>query len=37
MKFDWRAEINNDVAIRDEKPLNPQDLVKDFQRVLSPK
>ena len=37
MKFDWRAEINNDVATWDEKPLNPKDLVKDFKRVLSPK
>ena len=37
MQFDWRAEINNDVATWDEKPLNPQDLVKDFKRILSPK
>lgn len=37
LKFDRRSEINNDVAERDEKTLDPQDLVKEFQRVLSPK
>ena len=36
MKFDWRAEINNDVAKWDEIPLNPKDLVYEFKRVLSP-
>lgn len=36
MKFGWRAEINNDVAKRDEKTLNPQDLVHEFKRILSP-
>lgn len=36
MKFDWRAEINNDVAKWDETPLEPGDLVEEFQRVLSP-
>lgn len=36
MKFDWRAEINNDVAKWDEEPLNPADLVQEFKRVLAP-
>lgn len=37
MKFDWRSEINNDVAEWDEVPLNPADLVDEFKRILSPK
>lgn len=37
MKFDWRSEINNDVAKWDEIPLNPADLVYEFKRILSPK
>jgi site-specific DNA-methyltransferase (adenine-specific)/modification methylase len=37
MKFDWRAEINNNVAKWDEKPLNPFDLVDEFKRIISPK
>ena len=37
MKFNWRSEINNDVAEWDEVPLNPADLVDEFKRVLSPK
>ena len=36
MKFDWRSEINNDVAKWDEEPLNPADLVEKFKRLLSP-
>ena len=36
MKFDWRHEINNDVAEWDEKELDPFDLVQDFKRVLAP-
>lgn len=36
MKFDWRAEINNDVAEWDEKPLNPAEFVEEFKRVLKP-
>lgn len=37
MKFDWRAEVNNDVAKWDEKPLEPQSLLNEFKRILSPK
>lgn len=37
IKFDWRSEINNDVAEWDEIPLNPADLVDEFKRILSPK
>ncbi|MCR4776734.1 MAG: site-specific DNA-methyltransferase [Saccharofermentans sp.] len=36
MKFDWRAEINNDVAVWDEKPLDPASLLPEFKRVLKP-
>lgn len=36
MKFDWRAEINNDVAKWDEIPLEPSKLIHEFKRVLSP-
>lgn len=37
MKFDWRSEINNDVAEWDEMPLNPFELVDEFKRILAPK
>lgn len=37
MKFDWRSDINNDVAEWDEKPLDPFDLVNEFKRIISPK
>ena len=37
MKFDWRSEINNDVAKWDEIPLNPGDLVDEFKRIIAPK
>ncbi len=36
MKFDWRAEINNDVAQWDEEPLEPSKLVEEFKRILKP-
>lgn len=36
MDFSWRAEVNNDVAEWDEKPLNPFDLVSEFKRVIKP-
>ena len=36
MKFDWRSEINNDLAEWDLKELCPQDLVEEFKRVLKP-
>lgn len=36
MNFDWRSEINNDVAKWDEKPLEPKELVSEFKRILSP-
>lgn len=35
--FDWRADINNDLAEWDLVPLNPKDLVDEFKRILSPK
>ena len=37
IKFDWRSDINNDLAEWDLSPLNPNDLVSEFKRVLSPK
>jgi hypothetical protein len=37
MKFDWRNEINNDVAKWDKVPFNPEKLLKDFIRILKPK
>jgi len=35
MKFDWRSEINNDLAAWD-KDFNPADLKEDFLRILKP-
>ncbi|MBE6835659.1 MAG: site-specific DNA-methyltransferase [Ruminococcaceae bacterium] len=37
MKFDWRADRNNDLAEWDLVPLQPQSLVNEFKRILSPK
>ncbi len=37
MKFDWRSEINNNVAEWDEKPLNPSNFTNHIKRILSPK
>lgn len=37
MRFDWRSEINNDVAKWDEIPFEPIRLVEQFKRILSPK
>ena len=37
LKFEWRSEINNDVAEWDEEPLEPNKLVNEFKRILSPK
>lgn len=36
MKFNWRSEINNDLAEWDLSELNPEDLVGEFKRVLKP-
>lgn len=36
MIFDWRADINNDVAEWDLIDLNPKDLADEFKRILSP-
>ena len=36
MNFSWRAEVNNDVAEWDEKPLNPADLVSEFKGIIKP-
>lgn len=37
LKFDWRSDINNDLAEWDLKELRPNDLINEFKRVLSPK
>ncbi|CUH93806.1 DNA-methyltransferase [Herbinix luporum] len=36
MKFNWRSEINNDLAQWDLKELSPADFLDEFKRVLSP-
>lgn len=35
--FDWRSDINNDLAEWDLKELKPLDLISEFKRILSPK
>ena len=37
MKFDWRADRNNDLAEWDLVELQPKDLIEEFKRILSPK
>ncbi|MGN0565677.1 MAG: DNA-methyltransferase [Ruminiclostridium sp.] len=37
MSFDWRSDINNDVAEWDLVELKPTDLAEEFKRILSPK
>ena len=36
MKFNWRSEINKDLAEWDLSELNPKDLIGEFKRVLKP-
>lgn len=36
MKFDWRSDINNDLADWDLVELQPKDLIGEFQRILKP-
>lgn len=36
MKFNWRHEINNNVAKWDEIPFKPNMLVDEFKRILAP-
>jgi len=36
MKFEWRPDINNDVAAWDLVELSPADLVGEFKRLLAP-
>lgn len=36
MKFDWRSEVNNDVAEWDLTELKPKDLIDEFKRILKP-
>lgn len=37
MNFEWRSEVNNDIAEWDKNILNPEDLVNDFKRILTDK
>lgn len=37
IKFDWRSDINNDVAEWDLEPLKPEYLINEFKRILKPK
>lgn len=36
LKFEWRSDINNDLAEWDLTELHPQDLVDEFKRILKP-
>ena len=36
INFSWRKDINNDVANWDLVPLNPQDLLGEFKRIIKP-
>lgn len=36
LKFDWRSDINNDLAEWDLEEFNPFDLVDEFNRILKP-
>ncbi|MCL2212886.1 MAG: site-specific DNA-methyltransferase [Oscillospiraceae bacterium] len=36
IKFNWRSDINNDIAKWDEVPLDPKDFVAEFKRILKP-
>lgn len=37
IRFDWRSDINNDLAEWDLAELNPESLVSEFKRILSPR
>lgn len=37
MKFDWRSEVNNNIANWDKVFLDPMEFADDFKRILSPK
>lgn len=36
LKFDWRSDINNDLAEWDLIELKPSDLIDEFKRILAP-
>ncbi len=36
MRFEWRNDINNDVAGWDLRELTPTDFIDEFKRILSP-
>lgn len=37
IKFEWRSDINNDLAEWDLNDLKPSDLIDEFKRILAPK
>lgn len=37
IKFDWRADFNNDLAYWDQETFNPSKWKNEFLRILSPK
>lgn len=37
MKFNWRSDINNDIAEWDKVSFEPKTLLNEFKRILSPK
>lgn len=36
MKFDWRKDINNDLAEWDQIEFKPENVLEDFKRILKP-
>jgi site-specific DNA-methyltransferase (adenine-specific)/modification methylase len=36
IKFDWRKEINNDIAEWDKKDIEPEKIADEFVRILKP-
>ena len=36
IKFDWRSDINNNLAEWDLIELQPKDLINEFKRILKP-
>lgn len=36
IKFDWRSDINNDLAEWDLTELQPKDLINEFKRIIKP-
>ena len=37
LRFEWRSDINNDLAEWDLQELKPSDLISEFKRILAPR